>query len=155
MAFLVVFLALCVSSCSSEEVTSANPGFHKELHTVETKPLPLDEELRVTFEWELEELIELTDLDVENMTDSQINKAARYLGYFWQSGQAIELYETALQLESFQQYLAMHHNLGRLYEDIREWELAAQRYEHLVTKGYSDYETDLEKVRTKMAEEKS
>lgn len=135
-------LACSKNSISTTQVPQLNPN----LYTVETEPLKIDEEIQEEFQAELDELIERTGLVIADMDDEQISKIARYYGYFGQDGKAIQLYEEALQLEQFQGYLVLHHNLGRAYEKIKEWDLAAARYKHLIDRGSTDYEKDLEKL---------
>lgn len=87
VTFFTVLGIFILSSCE-QGVPSDQPkpvaDIHEELYTKETKPIPLDDDMRSKFEGELARITDETGLEVNNMDASQINKAARYLGYFGQ-----------------------------------------------------------------------
>lgn len=76
----------------------ANPGLHPNLYEIEGDALRLDEENETRFRSALDQIIADTDLQIANMDDEQIIKAARYMGYFGHFGTAIKIYEEALQI---------------------------------------------------------
>lgn len=136
-----------LASCEeAQPEPTSNPGINKRLHNIISEPIVVDADIYQSFQDTYNQIEEETNLDIDVMTSDQISEAARYLGYFWQEGKAIELYETALQKPEYETSLIFHHNLGRLYDEVGETDMAIARYMFLVERGHKNYLRDIERI---------
>ena len=87
------------------------------------------------------------------MTFEQVVEKGRLLEYLGNVGQSIKLYEENFNNLSW--YVAFHHNMGRLYEEVKEYDLAIPRYQFLIdTYKRFNYYRDIAEVYKKDGKEK-
>lgn len=78
--FSVLFLLLgCQPEPLETHEISAAPEIHKHLYKTTKEPISIDENTMEKFRDKFEIIQKQTNLDIENMTEKEINKATRYL----------------------------------------------------------------------------